>query len=154
MHLMAPRPVLRARGVGDPDVAVRIDVDPVRPHDHPRSEAPEQLAAGREEHDRIEARVLLARPPVAAAPLTDPDVHAVAVDVHRARRSPLPPLRKLSPHALDGAVRVRHPVLSLDLGREDGGHRHRGEQRESDVSRVDHRVPPSRGSVIGTAGPG
>jgi hypothetical protein len=82
------RELLRRRRsrVGDPDVALAIDVHAVRPEDLSRAEARHDLAVRIELHHRIDIR---SDARVRAAAIASPDVLAVDVDVHGAHRSPL-----------------------------------------------------------------
>src|SRR6185503_10711635 len=93
--------------VRDPDVAVAIDVDAVRKHEHPGAEALDELARRIElEHD-VDFRELARgtiEAAVGAAPLCDPDGLAVLVDINGAGRSPRASLRHLEV-VLDGFVR-------------------------------------------------
>src|SRR5690606_166626 len=69
--------------VGDPYVALEVDMDAVRPHDHALAEADNHVAVAVELHDRIQY-ALDAGADVAAAALGNPDADAVRVDVHGA----------------------------------------------------------------------
>ena len=85
-----------------PEVPVRIDVDPVRPGEHPGTEAPDELPLLGEEEDGIHVR---ADAGIGAAPLDHPDV-AVGRDLHRARGSEASARRQLAP-AHQGTEGVR-----------------------------------------------
>ena len=110
----AARPVVLP--VGHPDVAVVIDVDPVREDHRPGAEAGEQLAGRVELEDRISVE---SEAGVGAAALADPDRLAVLVDVDGARRAPRAPLGHLEV-VLDRRVRIRQIV----------GRRLRGDRRQ------------------------
>ncbi|GAB7142183.1 hypothetical protein LRC484719_07690 [Mycobacterium riyadhense] len=45
-----------AEHIGNPDIALAIDVDAVRKHQHPGAKAPQQLSVRVELQDRIERR--------------------------------------------------------------------------------------------------
>ena len=79
--------------VGDPDVAVVVDVQAVRQHEEPGAEAGEPLAGVPVVlQDRIDGRVVRAsageRDPAAA--IIDPDVAVGRVDVDAGGRAPRP----------------------------------------------------------------
>ena len=120
----------RARAIGDPDVAVLVDGDPVRRLDQARSKVRDQISVGVELENRIERR---ADAVVDAAPLGDPDAGAVLVDVDGARRSPGATLGHLRP-ALDGLIGIGAIVDGSDRALR--GHRRRARARsEREVGR-------------------
>jgi hypothetical protein len=92
--------------VGDPDVALLVDVHAVRPQDLSRAEAGDDLAARIELHHRVDVR---ADARIRAAAIAGPNVLAVDVDVNGADRSPL---SSVGQHAeiANGLVRIRQVV--------------------------------------------
>ncbi len=103
----------RARGevaltVGDPHVAVTIDVNAVREHEHALAEARHHLAVRIELEHGVERRHLALRAIPAAvglAALGNPDAAAVLVDIDRAGRSPGAAFGHLGP-AFNRVVRI------------------------------------------------
>ncbi len=88
--------------VGDPDVAVVVDVDPVRQHEEPRAELGHQLARVPVVlQDRIQGRVgrAAAGEPDSAATVVDPDVPVGRIDVDARRSSPTSARRAAWPSA-------------------------------------------------------
>lgn len=116
--------------IGDPHVAVVVDIDPVRPRDHPAAEAAQQVPLLVEEQDRVDVRVDAG---VSPATLRDPDV-PVQRDLDGAGRSPLPAVGQLAP-AVDGSERVAGVVLGGEWG-EQGHGRHDADARRA--NRSDH----------------
>ena len=98
--------------IGDPDVALAVDVHAVRPQDLSRAEALHDLAVRIELDDRVDVRTG-AR--VGAAAIAGPDVLAVGIDVDGADRSPLAAVRQRAPVA-HGLVGIRQVVDRRDLG--------------------------------------
>jgi hypothetical protein len=93
------RAARRLRGivlsVGHPDVAIAIDVQPMREDEHALREARDQLPCRIELEQRRQARHLTCRAietRVRTAALANPDATTVAIDVDGARRSPRAPL--------------------------------------------------------------
>ena len=78
--------------VGDPDVAVAVDVDPVRPDEHAGAKALDHLARRIELQDRRDGR---SDAVVGAAPLEHPDAGAVPVDRDAGGGSDLPAIGHL-----------------------------------------------------------
>ena len=76
------RELVGARGsrVGHPHVAVAIDMDAVRPHEHPAAKAPDLLARLIEMVDRVRVRAETARGRARRASIGRPHGLAVAVD--------------------------------------------------------------------------
>ena len=95
---------LVAGEVGDPDVAVLVDVDAVRRHHHALADVRQHLAGvAIELEDRID-RVVLAIDRTAAggagaAALVAPDVAVLRIDVEAGRRAPLAARGQLAPVA-------------------------------------------------------
>ncbi len=127
--------VTLAAGVGDPDVALAIDVNSVRPDDHPRSEAPDDVSVRVEEQHRIE--VVAPHATVGLATLADPDVTPVDIGIHGARRPPLPAVGHLRP-AVDGGVGVGRVILRLDRHGERDQDRGGDEHDRAHAPRFDH----------------
>src|SRR2546425_8992331 len=78
--------------IGDPDVAVAVDVEPVRPDEHAAAEALHHFAVGTELEDRIGLGIaaFVAEPRgilQAIASHDRPDVAAVGIDRYLADRS-------------------------------------------------------------------
>src|SRR5262249_47026575 len=67
-----------APAVGDPDVAIPVREQAVRPIDHAGAEARHQLAGGVELLDRRDIRALAG---LCAAPIKHPDAGAISIDV-------------------------------------------------------------------------
>ena len=82
--------------VGDPDVALRIDVQSVRLDHEPGPEAGDEVALRVELEHRVEVEPGAG---VAAAALGDPDVAPVPVHVDPAGRAPFTAIRQLRPVA-------------------------------------------------------
>ena len=101
----------RAR-VGNPDVALLVDVHAVRPEDLSRAEARHDLAVRIELHDRID---IGSDARIRAAAIAGPDVLAVDIDVHGADRSPVAVVGQRAPVA-DGLVGVGQVVDRRDFG--------------------------------------
>jgi hypothetical protein len=104
--------ISRPSSISDPDVTFRIYVQPMRPNDHPRTEASYQLSVRRKKHYWIPVLLLHTGTLVRSTPLTYPDIHTVRSHVYRACRTPGPTLLQLSPNAVNGAVRIRCMILS------------------------------------------
>jgi hypothetical protein len=58
-------------GVGDPQVPLAVDVDPVRPNEQTRTEALDKLPIQIKEHDRIQIAIEAV---AATAALENPDI--------------------------------------------------------------------------------
>ena len=121
--------------VGDPDVAVVVDVDPVRQHEEPGAELGHQIARVPVVlQNRIHGRVgrAAAGEREAAATVIDPDVPVGRVDVDAGGRAPRPVVGQLGPVQLDHGVRVRkHPLHQVGLsflGRRAAGAERQGQQ--------------------------
>src|SRR6266850_5543239 len=67
--------------IGDPDVALAIDMNAVRRRDQSRAKVRDQIPVGVEFQNRIKRRADAA---VGATPLANPDTGAVPIDVDRA----------------------------------------------------------------------
>ena len=79
-----PARALVGRRVGDPDVALRVDLEPVRPDEHAAAEARDRVAVRRELHDDVEIGLEAFVTELVAAGVAaqhGPDVPAVDVDV-------------------------------------------------------------------------
>ena len=94
--------------VGDPHVAIPIDMDPVWRHDHARAEASDQFARGVEQQNGIDRGVGWT-PAVPAASFRDPNRSAIFVDVDGADRAPRSTFRQLEV-ILNGPIGIRHVV--------------------------------------------
>src|SRR6266571_3993334 len=82
--------------VRDPHIAATVHMDAVRKHEHPRAKGLEDLARWLQlDHGRY----VRTGAGVRAAPLEDPDV-AAAIDIDRARLSPLPSVGEFRPAVL------------------------------------------------------
>ena len=126
------------RGIGRPHVAFAIDVQPVRPDEHPGTEALDDVALCVEFVDRVDVLDAAVRVEAvdAEAPAVGnghrigliasdegPDAFSVDVHVHRRRRSHLASARQPRPVAaghhqatairqsLHGTIRIRQPAL-------------------------------------------
>src|SRR3954470_3432455 len=137
------RAALRQRrivlAVGDPHVAVAIDMDAVREDQHAGGEAFHQLAAGVEFHHRRDVHDLAGRAietAVQAAALRYPDRLAVLVDVDGARRSPRAAFGELEV-VLDGGVWVGRVVGGLNVLRARGRNEQRPSRRIACISHKD-----------------
>ena len=96
--------------VGHPDVAVAIDVHPVREDEHALGEARNQLARRVELEDRWEGGHLARRAietRIRATALADPDAPAVAIDLDRATLEHIPGA---------SSFRLRLAALARELG--------------------------------------
>jgi hypothetical protein len=77
--------------IGDPEVAVTVDVDPVRKNEQPLAEARDQFSRCVKLQNRGQVRHLPGRPIEAAigtASFSHPDASSVLIDLYRARGSP------------------------------------------------------------------
>src|SRR6185503_6445591 len=88
--------------VGNPDVAVLVDVDAVRRHHDALADVGEHLTGvAIELEDRIDQGVVAVDRTAAgcarAAAFVAPDVPVLGIDVEASRRAPLPPRGKLTP---------------------------------------------------------
>ena len=102
-----------APAVGDPHIAIPVDVEAVRERQTSRRRSfSSQLAGWIDLEDWRHVRAVAAR---AAAALEHPDALAVAVDVDADRLSPFAPVWKLGP-VLDRAIRIGR-VASLRWAR-------------------------------------
>src|SRR6185369_4859116 len=91
--------------VAHPDVAVAIDMDAVRPHEHAAAEAPDFLALIVEQMDRVGLSAKTAGRDPRRAAVGGPYRLAVAINGDTVRAAPGPLLlRKLCPVA-DDAIR-------------------------------------------------
>ena len=86
-----------ADGVGHPDVAVLVHIDPVGPYEHPAPEALYDVAVQIELEDRVQIRIqaLVAEPRGVGCVTSHhcPDMVTVGVDRHPTHRSHFPPAR-------------------------------------------------------------
>src|SRR5262249_19410860 len=112
--------LVRARhaGVRHPDIAVTIDMDSVRPHEHAAAEAPDLLPRWVEQVDRVGLGAETAGRGPGRATVGRPHRAAIPVDRHAVRPAPRPLLdRELPPIADDaigiGAAVDRRNVLRL-----------------------------------------
>ena len=96
--------------VCDPDVALVVHVDTVRPRDQPGAEAADEVAFPVVKQHRVDAG---SHATVRAATLGDPDV-AVERDLDGARRAPLAAIGQLTP-PVQGPERVRRHRLGDEL---------------------------------------
>ena len=156
MNLMTLGACLVAGKVGNPDIALRVDVNAVREHEHACTEAGDQLAGLIELEDDVVRRGLAGRrvpARVGAAALGHPDELAVRRDVDRARRSPRAAFRQLE-EALNRLVRVRQIVgWRRRCLREErrAGERNGRERRPQDYTEpIDtcHRSPSMVGRIL------
>src|SRR5579862_9447632 len=102
--------------VGDPDIAVAVGAEAMRPVDQLRAEAHHLPAGGVEFLDRRNAR---ADAGFAAAAVVDPEAGAVAVDIDADRLAPRPAFRQLRP-MLDDVIRIWRAVWIVGLDLADG----------------------------------
>jgi hypothetical protein len=93
---------VRTFSVADPDVSIRVDVQPVRADEHAGAEALHQLARGIE---LLDGRQVRADTTLSAASIEDPDAAAVAIDMDAGRGSDFSPLGELE-KAVDGLIRA------------------------------------------------
>src|SRR5262245_10019926 len=132
--------------VGDPHIAITIDMNAVRSHDQAGAKGPHEPAFRIKEKNRIDTCRLEART-VSAAALGDPDAFAVLGDLDRARRAPHPAGGKLRP-ILDGSIgiwRVVHGHGSrLPAGNRDGAHNDSSRQHRSGCTNAGFK-PVARG---------
>ena len=100
-----------APAVGDPHIAIPVDVEAVGKDKHPGAEAFRHVTGWIDLEDWRHVRAVAAR---AAAALEHPDALAVAIDIDADRLSPFAPVWKLGP-ILDRAIRIGR-VASLRVG--------------------------------------
>jgi hypothetical protein len=101
--------------VGHPDVAIAIDVQPVREDEHALREARDQFAGRIELEERRQARHLTRcaiETRVRAAALANPDAAPVAVDIDGTGRSPRAAVRHFE-KLLDGLIGIGRRVRGL-----------------------------------------
>ena len=108
---------LVAGEVGDPDVAVLVDVDAVRRHHGALADVGEHLAGvAIELENRIDRIVLAVDRPAAgsagAAALVAPDVAVLRIDVEAGRSPPLAARGQLAPVLRHIRRRVRQPFTA------------------------------------------
>ena len=126
---------VRALRVGDPDVAVGIDVQPVRLNHEPGSEAGDEVSRRVEFQHGVQGE---AGAGVAAAALRDPDVAPVPVHVDASGGSPRPAARQLRPPA-NGDIRIRGVILRRDIGLRGGRASRADERTEGERQRQEER---------------
>jgi hypothetical protein len=158
------------RRIGRPDIALAIDVEPVRPDEHLGAEAFHDITSGIEFVDGVDGLELavgihaVEAEPAAArgrqrarlvAADEGPDALAVDIDVNRGRRAHLPPvwkLRPLGPRHRRAAAIGQSPhrtirIISGGLGkagdRSGDQHRDAAQHRPSGTSILRHGAPPS-----------
>ena len=105
-------PRIRRPSVGNPDVALAVDIHPVGPGDQPGTEALDDVTVGIELDDRIDVR-FGAR--VGSTPVAGPDMHTVHIDVDRTDRTPGSPVRERAP-VTQGLIGVGTIVDRFDGG--------------------------------------
>ena len=113
-----------AEAVGDPDIAVAVDVHAVRENEHAGAEALHQLAGRVELQNRIEVRAVAIEyfafahlrgrnEPLRTASFGYPDAAAVTVDIDARRRTPDAAIGHLA-EAFDGTIRVGRRIGRRD----------------------------------------
>src|SRR5580704_14713500 len=109
-------PAIAGLAVGDPDIAVAVRAEAMRPVDQLRAEA-RHLPAGRIEFlDRRDAR---ADAGFGATAVVHPEAGAVAIDIDADRLAPRPPFGQFRP-VLDDVIRIWRAVWIVGLDLADG----------------------------------
>src|SRR5450631_1238840 len=109
-------PAIADLAIGDPDIAVAVRAEAMRPVDQLRAEAHHLPAGGVEFLDRRDAR---SDTGFAAAAVVDPEAGAVAIDIDADRLAPRPPFGQLRP-VLDDVIRIWRAVWIVGLNLADG----------------------------------
>src|SRR5580704_6897333 len=109
-------PAIADLAVGDPNIAVAVGAEAMRPVDQLRAEAHHLPAGGVEFLDRRDAR---ADAGFAAAAIVDPEAGAIAIDIDADRLAPRRPFRQLRP-VLDDTIRIWRAVWIVGLNLADG----------------------------------
>ena len=145
-----------AEPVGDPDIAIAVDMQAMREKQQPLAERLHQLARRIEFEDRRQVRSVTGeRGPrfhergrsERSAPLGHPDTGPVGIDIHAAGRTPRASLRQFPP-VLDRVIRIGRGIgRRADLGAgpycRDTHCSHNSKRKRTARSHaIGHRSPP------------